>query len=194
MKLPVLTPLTLYHEVIRVIRHLTLAIPSKHTKPNPSNPTHKYYISTKSIKSQPTNYSSTKTENKHRLHSHSNSVGRERSSSSFVLKSTVVIFSSNILQLGVVLEGVHCTLALNGVSALHIIVVGQEQLFGSMELPPPSNRLLRPVIPPHSHFHAASAFTFDLLDARHVRRLSGVRRAHQDGIPSCKITKLGQPI
>lgn len=41
--LPILAPLTLHHEVIWVIRHLALAIPSKHkTKLNQQNKTHHF--------------------------------------------------------------------------------------------------------------------------------------------------------
>lgn len=71
--------------------------------------------------------------------SHSDSVRREAPSGSFVLKTTIVVLGGHILELGVVLEGVNDTLSFNGVCALDVVMVRQEELFGTVELPPPSH-------------------------------------------------------
>nr|AFK38213.1 unknown [Lotus japonicus] len=125
---PILAPFTLYHEIIRVIRHLTFAI-------------------------------------------HSNAIGSESPSSSLVIKSTIVILSTNMPKLSIVLERVHNTLSFNGMSTLNIQMVRQKKLLDTMKLPATSNRLFRPVILPHPHPHVAPVILLDLLHTRHVRWL-----------------------
>lgn len=55
-----------------------------------------------------------------------------------------------------------------------------------MELAPPADRLLRPVVPPHPHPHAATSSRLDALHLRHVRRLRRVRRSHQHTVAGCR--------
>lgn len=118
--------------------------------------------------------------------SHSHSVWGEPPSSSLVLKSAIVILSPNILKLGVVLERVNRALPFDSVSALHVVVVGQEQLLSSVELSPPSDRLLGPIVPPHPHLHVVPTIHLDLLYACYVWGLSRVRWSHQHTITSCQ--------
>lgn len=120
-----------------------------------------------------------------RGNSHSNTVRSESPSGSLVLKSTIVILSTHILQLGVVLERVYYAFSFNGVSTLHIIVVGEKKLFGTMELSSTPNGLFGSVVPPHTHLHVVPVVLLDLLHARHVRGLRSVRGPHQNAIASC---------
>jgi len=117
--------------------------------------------------------------------SHSNTVRSESPSGSLVLKSTIVILSTHILELGVVLERVYYAFAFDGVRTLHIIVVGEKKLFGTMELSATPNGLFGSVVPPHTHLHVVPVVLLDLLHARHVRGLGRVRWPHQNAITGC---------
>ena len=77
----------------------------------------------------------------------------------------------------------HDALALDGVRALRVEVVGEEELLGPVELPPAALGLLRPVVPPDPHPHAPSPVGLQALDPSHVRLLVRVRRTHQHTVP-----------
>lgn len=107
---------------------------------------------------------------------HGNSIGIEGSGRGIVLESAKEVFITNSVELGVALEAVDRTLSFYGVGALYIIVVGEEDLLGAMELPPATDRLFRTVVPPDVNFHVASpAIRLDLLNSGNVRRLRRVR-------------------
>lgn len=117
-----------------------------------------------------------------RENSHCDSVRSKSASSSLVLEPAVVILRPNVLKLGVVLEGVNNALAFDGVSALNVVVVREEKLLSSMELPPPSNGLLGAIVPPDPDLDVVPVVRLDLLDAGNIRGLTGVGGPHQDAI------------
>ena len=109
-KLPIFASLALHHEIIRIVWHFTLTVPSK-------TPIQKaIHFSTKTQKNQLKILSK-------KGNSHSYTIGSETTSGSLVFEPTKVILSSNIFKLSVVLEGVHCALAFDCMCTLHIIVV-----------------------------------------------------------------------
>lgn len=115
---------------------------------------------------------------------HSNAVRRESTGGGLVFESAKVVLGTDILKLGVVLEGVNSAFSLNGVSALSVVVVGEEELLRAVELSPATNGLFRPVVPPDSDLNVVPMVGLDLLYSRHVRRLVGVRRSHQNTVTS----------
>lgn len=139
---PIAASLTLNHQIVWVVGHLTLAI-------------------------------------------HGNAIGGEGASGRVILKTTEEIVVSDGIQLGVALEAVDRTLAFDCVGALDIEVVGEEQLLRPMELTAATDRLLRPVVPPHVHPHAPGTCVGGLypLHPRHVGRLRRLRRPHQHAVP-----------
>lgn len=116
---------------------------------------------------------------------HGDTVGGERPSSSLVVKSAVEILRPDVVELGVVLEGVDDALALDGVRALRIEVVGEEELLGAVERAAAALGLLGAVVPAHPHADAPAPIRLQPLHPRHVRRLVRVRRPHQHAVPNC---------
>ncbi|KAL0904604.1 hypothetical protein M5K25_026732 [Dendrobium thyrsiflorum] len=117
---------------------------------------------------------------------HSDTIRSESTGSGLVFKTAEIVLGPHILQLGVVLEGVDDALSLNGVCTLDVVVIREEELLCSMELPPAANGFLRPVVPPNPNLHVVAMVGIDLLHASNVWRLVGVRRPHQHAVPSCK--------
>jgi hypothetical protein len=113
---------------------------------------------------------------------HGNTVRAERAGGGPVIESAIEVLGPDIVELGVVLEGMDDTLALDGVSALRVVVVGEEQLLCAVERPPASLGLLRPVVPAHPHLNAPAPVGLHPLHSRHVRRVVTVRRSHQHAV------------
>lgn len=117
---------------------------------------------------------------------HSNSIRIESTGGRIILKTTKEVIVANGIKFSIALEAVDRTLALDGISTLDIVMIGQEHLFGAMELSATSDRLLRPVIPPDVDLNVgASTIGLDLLHSRHIGRLRGVGRPHQHAIAGC---------
>lgn len=114
---------------------------------------------------------------------HGDTVGGERAAARLVVKSAVEILRADVVELGVVLEGVDDALALDGVRALRVEVVGEEELLGAVERAATALGLLGAVVPAAPHPHAAAAVRLHPLHPRHVRRLVRVRRTHQHAVP-----------
>ena len=74
-------------------------------------------------------------------------------------------------------------LALDGVRALRVEVVGEEELLGAVEWAAAALGLLGAVVPAHPHPHAAAPIRLHPLHPRHVRRVVRVRRPHQHAVP-----------
>lgn len=110
---------------------------------------------------------------------HCDSIWDKAPSGGPILEPTEEVIVPNSIEPGIVLEAVHEALALDGVGALHVVVVRQKHLLGAVELTPPTDGLLRPIIPPHPHLHPAPRARLDALHPRHVRRIRRVRRPHQ---------------
>lgn len=100
-----------------------------------------------------------------------------------VLEAAEEVLDTNVLQLGVVLEGVNSALPLDGVGALNVVVVRKEELLGAMKLAAAANRLLGTIVPPDPDLHVIAMVCLDFLHARHIRRLIRVRRAHENAVP-----------
>lgn len=114
---------------------------------------------------------------------HGDSVGIEGASGGIILETTEEVVVSNSVELGISLEGVHRALALYGVGALNVVVIGEKELLGSVELPPAADRFLRPIVPLHVHLYVRSpTVRLDPLDLRHVRRLPRLHRPHQHAV------------
>lgn len=124
-------------------------------------------------------------------YSHCNSVRNEGSSLGKVLKAAEEVLRADSIKLGVVFEGVNNTLTLNSISALHIIVIRQEDLLGPMKPATPSNWLLRAVVPPDTNTHPPTPGLLDALHFGDVRLPPRVRRPHQHAITSCRSTNQG---
>lgn len=124
---------------------------------------------------------------------HGNSVRIEGTSSRIILETTKEVVISNSVELAITPKSMHSTLALYRISALNVVVVGEEDLLGSMKLSPAADGLLRPIVPPHVHLHVCSATVrLDPLDLRHVRRLPRLRRPHQNAVAGCHKNKRNQ--
>lgn len=113
---------------------------------------------------------------------HCDAIRGEGAGGRLILESAEEVLGPDIVELGVVLERVHDTLALDGVGALEVEVVGEEQLLGAVELPAAALGLLGAVVPAHPHPHAAAAVSLHLLHPRHVRLVVRVRRPHQHAV------------
>ena len=70
-----------------------------------------------------------------------------------VLETVEEVVIAHGVELGVALEAMDRTLALDGVNALQVVVVGEEDLLGVEELPPAADRLLRPVVSSYIDLH-----------------------------------------
>lgn len=122
-------------------------------------------------------------EKKKTFNLHGNSIGIEGSGTGIVLESAKEVFITNCVELGVALEAVDRTLGFYGVGALNIIVIGEEDLLGAMELPAATDRLFRTVVPPDVNFHVSPpAIRLDLLNSGDVRGLGRVRWPHQHAV------------
>lgn len=111
------------------------------------------------------------TEGKKIVNVHCYTVRGEATSGGLVLEAAEVILSANILQLGVIFERVNGALSLDGVGALLVVVVREEELLGPVELGPAPDRFLRPIVPPYPHPHVATVICLDLLHPRHIWQL-----------------------
>lgn len=121
---------------------------------------------------------------------HGDSVGIEGTSGGIILETTEEVVVSNSVELGISLESVHRALALYGVGALNVVVIGEKDLLGSVELSPAADRFLRPIVPPHVHLHVRSpTVRLDPLDLRHVRRLPRLPRPHQHAVAGWEKTE-----
>lgn len=119
-------------------------------------------------------------------HLHSNSVRVEGPCWGIIFEATEEVIVAYGIEFCVALETVNRTLALNCVGALNIIVIGEEDLLGAMELTTTTDRLLRSVVPSNMNFHVGSpAVGLDLLHSGYIRRLRGVCRPHQHAFSSC---------
>lgn len=99
-----------------------------------------------------------------------NSIRVESSSSGVILEAAEEILIANSIKFGVALEGVDNALVLNSISALHVIVVREENLLGTMELASSSKRLLWPIVPAHSDLNIPTpAIGFNALYLCHIR-------------------------
>lgn len=115
---------------------------------------------------------------------HGDTIGIERAGGGVVLETAEEVVVTDGVELGVALEAVDCTLALDGVGALQVVVVGEEDLLGAVELPSAADRLLRTVVPSHEDLHVGPApVRLDPLDLRHVGRLRRIRRPHEHAVP-----------
>lgn len=115
---------------------------------------------------------------------HGDTIGIERAGGGVVLETAEEVVVADGVELGVALEAVDRTLALDGVGALQVEVVGEEDLLGAVELPPAADRFLRPVVPSHVDLHVGPApVRLDPFDLRHVGRLRGIRRPHEHAVP-----------
>lgn len=65
---------------------------------------------------------------------HGNSIGIEGSSRRIILETTEKIVVANGIKLGIALEAVDRTLAFNCVGALNVVVIGEENLLGTVKL------------------------------------------------------------
>ena len=88
---------------------------------------------------------------------HGDTVRGEGAGGGLVVKSAIEVLRADIVELGVVLEGVDDALALNGVRALRVEVVGEEKLLGAVEGAAAALGLRGAVVPAHPHPHAAAA-------------------------------------
>jgi hypothetical protein len=113
---------------------------------------------------------------------HCDTVRGEGARGRFVLEPAEEVLGPDIVELGVVLEGVDDALALNGVGALQVEVVGEEEFLGAVELAAAALGLLGAVVPAHPHPHAAAPVDLHLLHPRHVRVDFRVRRPHQHAV------------
>jgi hypothetical protein len=110
---------------------------------------------------------------------HGDTIGIERAGGGVVLKMAEEVVVADGVELGVALEAVDRTLALDGVGALQVVVVGEEDLLGAVELLPAADRLLRPI-----DLHVCPApVRLDPLDLRHVGRLRLIRQPHEHVAP-----------
>lgn len=77
----------------------------------------------------------------------------------------------------------HGALSLDGVGALHVVVVGEEELLGPVEAASTSDGLLGAVVPPDPDLDVGpAAVGLDRLHLGHVWRLGGVGGPHQDRV------------
>jgi hypothetical protein len=113
---------------------------------------------------------------------HGDTVRAECAGGGPVIKSAVEVLRPDVVELGVVLEGMDDTLALDGVRALHVVVVGNEQLLSAVERAPAALGLLRPVVPAHPHLNGPAPVRLHPLHPRHVRRVVTVRRPHKHAV------------
>lgn len=121
---------------------------------------------------------------------HGDPVGIKGTSGGIILETTEEVVVSNSVELGISLEGVHRALALYGVGALNVVVIGEKDLLGSVELSPAADRFLRPIVPAHVHLHVRSpTVRLDPLDLRHVRRLPRLHRPHQHAVAGWEKTE-----
>lgn len=117
------------------------------------------------------------------LAKHCNPIGHEAAGGGLILKPTKVIVVPDGIELGIVLEAVDGALSLDGVGALHVAVVGEEELLGPVEAAAASDGLLGAVVPPDPDLHVGpAAVGLDRLHLGHVRRLRGVGGPHQDRV------------
>lgn len=116
---------------------------------------------------------------------HSDAVGGEAAGGGLVLEPAEVVLGADVLELGVALEGVDDARTLDGAGALHVVVVGEEELLGPVELAAAASGFLGAVVPPDPHPRAAAVVRLDPLHPRHVRWLLRVRRPHQHTVAHC---------
>jgi len=104
---------------------------------------------------------------------HCYAIWYEAASSRFILKAAEEILSIDRIKLCIATEAVDIAFPLNGVSALYIIVVREEDLLGTMKWPPATYGLLWSIIPPHSYSHigASRSCCFNCLNSCHIRWL-----------------------
>lgn len=115
---------------------------------------------------------------------HGNSIGIESTSGRIVLETAEEIVVADGVEFGIALEAVNSTLALYSISALNIIVIGEEYFLGSMELTAAADGLFRPVVPANVNLDVGpTAVGLDPLDPGDVRGLRGLRRPHEDAVP-----------
>lgn len=112
----------------------------------------------------------------------SHTVRVERARGGVVVEAAEEVLRPDVVELGVLLEGVHDARFLDCVGALGVQVIGEEELLGAVELPPATLGLLGAVVPPHPDPHAAAPVRLHLLDPRHVRHGVRFRRPHQHGV------------
>ncbi|KAE8100152.1 hypothetical protein FH972_018077 [Carpinus fangiana] len=74
-----------------------------------------------------------------------------------ILEMAEEVVIANGVEFGVALKAVDRTLALDGVDALQVIVVGEDDLLGAEELPPAADLLLQLVVPSHIDLHVCPA-------------------------------------
>jgi hypothetical protein len=111
---------------------------------------------------------------------HCNAVRGEGPGCRLVLEPAEEVLGSATVDLDVVLEGVDDALALDGVGALQVEVVGEEELLGTVELAAAALGLLRAVV--LAHPHAAAPVGLHLLHPSHIRMDFRVRRPHQHAV------------
>jgi len=104
------------------------------------------------------------------LAKHSNPVGHEAACRWFILKAAEEILSIDRIKLCISPEAVDIALPLDRVSALYIIVVREEDLLGTVKRTPPTNGLLRPIIPSDSYSHicASRSCCLNCLNSCHI--------------------------
>lgn len=119
------------------------------------------------------------------MHSHSNTIWRECSSTCIVVEPTEIVISSYILQAGVIFKGMDSALVFHCLRTANIVVVGKKELFRAVKLPTPARRFLGSVVPAHFECDLLRRVQLNMFNSGHVWRSGGIWWPQSHRITSC---------